>query len=383
MIHAPIVALSDEFAAFEETPAAVAGPVSPLAPATDPLTRYARCKKLRSTLYGETALYQDEALNRKLIVLKRLSISLLQKEDNSSTVRENPLSEHAVIQLLEDPLVARAPGRKHVVEYEREGFFTTGDSVFVAMEFCAGGDLYDYVTVKPNRRLPEMEALTLFAQIAKGLSFLHTHGVAHRDLSLENVLLKDGKVKICDFGLSADANKLSTDVVGKFYYMAPEVTQGALYDPKKADVWSLGVLLFILLTGSPLFADDGPRAPTLRVLNKYGVGKILELWGLKSQFSRSTINLLACMLQVQPTHRLSIEQVVNDPRTSSREAYTDNCIPPGQEFYGADQDAEGTTRGQVDGTLVLDLCNWDTHALATLVLAIVAEEVVSSFLSAS
>ncbi|KAE9033404.1 hypothetical protein PR003_g8999 [Phytophthora rubi] len=303
MIHAPLVV--ESFA-----PSAVAT----AAASADVLARYTHCKKLRSTLYGETALYQDEEL-KKLVVLKRLSIPLLQEEDSSSpdAVKENPLSERAVIQLLDDPLIARAPGRQHVVEYEREGFFTCGDSVFVAMDFCAGGDLYDYVTSKPGRRLPESEALALFAQIAKGLSFLHAIGVAHHDLSLENVLLKDGQVKICDFGLSAAASQFSSDLVGKFYYMAPEVTQGAVYDPKGADVWSLGVLLFIMLTGSPLFADEDSRAPTLRVLNKYGVGKILELWGFQQQLSKSTINLLASMLQVQPSRRLSAEEVARHP----------------------------------------------------------------------
>ncbi|POM61827.1 CAMK/CAMKL protein Kinase [Phytophthora palmivora] len=301
MIHAPLV--------VESLAPSVANPVA----SPDVLTRYTCYKKLRSTLYGETALYQDEEL-KKLVVLKRLSIPLLQKEDNmSDAVKENPLSERAVIQLLEDPLVARAPGREHVVEYEREGFFAAGDSVFVAMDFCAGGDLYDYVTAKPGRRLPETEALQLFAQIAKGLNFLHAIGVAHRDLSLENVLLKDGQVKICDFGLSADANQFSADLVGKFYYMAPEVTDGAVYDPKGADVWSLGVLLFMMLTGSPLFADENTRSPTLRVLNKYGVGKILELWGLKEQLSKPTISLLTSMLQVQPSRRLSTEEVVRHP----------------------------------------------------------------------
>ncbi|GMF23214.1 unnamed protein product [Phytophthora lilii] len=303
MIHAPLVV--ESFA-----PAAGVGAA---ADSADVLARYTRCKKLRATLYGETALYQDEEL-KKLVVLKRLSIPLLQQEDSAcDAVKENPLSERAVIQLLEDPLTARAPGREHVVEYEREGFFTAGDSVFVAMDFCAGGDLYDYVTAKPGRRLAETEALPLFAQITKGLSFLHAIGVAHRDLSLENILLKDGQVKICDFGLSADANQFSSDVVGKFYYMAPEVTQGAVYDPKGADVWSLGVLLFIMLTGSPLFADEDSRAPTLRVLNKYGVGKILELWGLKEKFSKPTIDLLASMLQVQPSRRLSAEEVARHP----------------------------------------------------------------------
>ncbi|KAG6610063.1 CAMK/CAMKL protein kinase [Phytophthora cinnamomi] len=305
MIHAPLAV---------ESLAPSSSSSSSSTASADVLARYTHCKKLRSTLYGETALYQDEEL-KKLVVLKRLSIPLLQEEDSSSpdAVKENPLSERAVIQLLEDPLIARAPGREHVVEYEREGFFTCGDSVFVAMEFCAGGDLYDYVTAKPGRKLPEAEALPLFAQIAKGMSFLHTIGVAHRDLSLENVLLKDGQVKICDFGLSAAASQFSSDLVGKFYYMAPEVTQGAVYDPKGADVWSLGVLLFILLTGSPLFADEDSRAPTLRVLNKYGVGKILELWGLDQQLSKPTISLLATMLQVLPSRRLSAEEVARHP----------------------------------------------------------------------
>ncbi|CEG37258.1 camk camkl protein kinase [Plasmopara halstedii] len=279
---------------------------------TDVLSRYTRCKVLRVTPYGETALYQDSKY-KKLVVLKRLSIALLQRDDKGSLeiVKENPLNERAVIQLLDDPLTAHAPGREYVVEYKREGFFTIGDNIFIAMDFCAGGDLYDYITAKSSRRLPEAEALWLFAQIASGLNFLHAIGVAHRDLSLENVLLKDGNVRICDFGLSADANLFSTDVVGKFYYMAPEVTQGVVYDPKCADIWSLGILLFIMLTGSPLFADEDARAPTFRVLNKYGVCKILELWGLKEYFSNSTITLLASMLQVQPSRRLTAKELAH------------------------------------------------------------------------
>uniref|UniRef100_M4BSV7 Protein kinase domain-containing protein n=1 Tax=Hyaloperonospora arabidopsidis (strain Emoy2) TaxID=559515 RepID=M4BSV7_HYAAE len=276
---------------------------------TDVLPRYTLRKKLSSTLYGETALYQDEALENQLVVLKRVGVSLLQGQSQERVVRDNPLSERLVVQLLENPVTKRAPGREFVVEYAREGFFASGDSVFIAMEFCSDGDLYEYVTAKPDRRVTETVALDLFSQVARGLAFLHAHGVAHRDLSLENVLLKDGHVKICDFGLSTDANKLSADVVGKYYYMAPEVTQGGAYDPKKADIWSLGVLLFILLTGSPLFADDRRCAPTLRVLQKYGVAKILELWGFQKLISRPAVNLLSCMLQVQPQHRLSADQV--------------------------------------------------------------------------
>ncbi|KAE9069730.1 hypothetical protein PF005_g27381 [Phytophthora fragariae] len=74
---------------------------------------------------------------------------------------------------------------------------------------------------------------------------------------------------------------------------------------------------------------------------------------------------------------------VDDPRTSSGTAFTDSCMPKGNAFYGANQDADGKTRGEVNGTLVLDVGDWDTHWLASLVVAILAEEVVGYKVSIS
>jgi hypothetical protein len=68
---------------------------------------------------------------------------------------------------------------------------------------------------------------------------------------------------------------------------------------------------------------------------------------------------------------------IDDPRTASDAAYADECLSTGQAFYGADQPADGSSRGALKGTLVLDVSDWDSHMLASLVLAIVAEEVVS------
>ncbi|KAF1778339.1 hypothetical protein GQ600_12327 [Phytophthora cactorum] len=120
MIHAPLAVVTPT-----STPATVSDPDV----FTDVLARYTLIKKLSSTLYGETALYRDEALGKKLVVLKRVSIPLLQQESQSPAVKENPLCERIVVQMLEDPLIARTPGREHVVEYVREGFFSSGDSV--------------------------------------------------------------------------------------------------------------------------------------------------------------------------------------------------------------------------------------------------------------
>ncbi|CAI5741456.1 unnamed protein product [Hyaloperonospora brassicae] len=314
--------------------------VSTRSPARGDLGRYVFRKNLRDTLYGETALYHDTHL-QKLVVLKRISLSLLhqhqqqqqqqeeddeeERDETAGTVREDPLNERAVMQLLDDPLLACAPGRTSIVAYEREGFFAVQDSVFVAMEFCTGGDLYDYVTAQPTRRLQETDALALVAQVASGLSFLHAMGVAHRDLSLENVLLENGRAKLCDFGVSVTTahDDCASQRVGKYYYRAPEVGHGAKrYDPKAADVWSLGVLLLILLTGSPLFVDEQARAPTLRVLQKYGVGKLLELWGVRQDVSTSTVKLLALMLQVEPLRRVSADDVAHHPLLQPRACVT-------------------------------------------------------------
>eukprot|EP00644_Phytophthora_capsici_P015696 jgi/Phyca11/19165/fgenesh1_pg.PHYCAscaffold_44_\ len=92
--------------------------------------------------------------------------------------------------------------------------------------------------------LPENEVLSLMRQVLEGVFYLHsTLGIAHRDLSLENVLLSRGVCKITDFGLSTDARGMCNGGrVGKEFYMAPEVVGGERYNPALADVWSLGIM---------------------------------------------------------------------------------------------------------------------------------------------
>lgn len=283
--------------------------------------RFAPRKQLRATLYGETTLCEDErTATKQLVVLKRVSLALLRA--NATHARENPARERDVIDALR-----KNGGHAHVVAYaEPQALFVHDENLYIVMEYCAGGDLYDFVCQKPQSRLHEIEALRYFSQIANGLAFLHDHGIAHRDLSLENVLLQDGGVaKICDFGLSTDASVRCNDVVGKLYYMAPEVVQCGDdteldYNPKAADVWSLGILLFILLTGSPLISDETPggREATLKVLQKSGgLAKILAMWDLQKLMAPSTVELLTVMLQVEPCSRVDVHQVLDHPALSA------------------------------------------------------------------
>ncbi|KAF1778385.1 Protein kinase-like domain [Phytophthora cactorum] len=132
--------------------------------------------------------------------------------------------------------------------------------------------------------------------------------IAHRDLSLENVLMNKGECKISDFGLSVDAKSKCTDRVGKEYYMAPEVVAGEEYDPVKADIWSLGIMWFILLTGSPLIPIASQKEASFLAFQRSGVVAVFKSWGVKA--SLSTMSLVDRMLKVNPNERISLDEIV-------------------------------------------------------------------------
>jgi serine/threonine protein kinase len=173
---------------------------------------------------------------------------------------------------------------------------------------------------EPRNRLPEVQALPLFKQIFQGVRFLHTNGIAHRDLSLENVLLSHnnngggagafGTPKICDFGLSTDSDQTCRERVGKNYYMAPEVVAGDAYNPRAADMWSLGIILFVMLTGSPLTPLASEKEEAFVALKEFGIERIVETWHMSDLVSRATMDLLVGLLQIDPFARFTAEDVV-------------------------------------------------------------------------
>jgi serine/threonine protein kinase len=120
---------------------------------------------------------------------------------------------------------------------------------YVFMELCADGELFHYIASR--RRLPPEEARQIFVSVAQAVAFLHARGIAHRDIKAENMLLcPGGRVKMSDFGFArqADDGRCRTPC-GSPYYIAPELLTQAEYDGRKADIWSLGVVLFELMTG--------------------------------------------------------------------------------------------------------------------------------------
>ncbi|KAL0292179.1 UNVERIFIED_CONTAM: CBL-interacting serine/threonine-protein kinase [Sesamum calycinum] len=131
--------------------------------------------------------------------------------------------------------------------------------IYFAMEFVRGGELFAKIA---KGRLREDAARNYFQQLISAIDFCHSRGVYHRDLKPENLLLdEEGMLKVTDFGLSAFSDHLRQDgllhtTCGTPAYVAPEVIGKKGYDGAKADIWSCGVILFVLLAGYLPFQDD-------------------------------------------------------------------------------------------------------------------------------
>lgn len=170
----------------------------------------------------------------------------------------------------------------------------------------AGGELFDYLV--QNGKMVENAARRFFQQIICAVEYCHRHKIVHRDLKPENLLLDDNlNVKIADFGLSnimTDGNFLKTSC-GSPNYAAPEVISGKLYAGPEVDVWSCGVILFVLLCGKLPFDDD--YIPNL--FKKISQGK----FSLPSYLSLDAKDLISRMLIVNPVQRITINDIRKHP----------------------------------------------------------------------
>lgn len=153
----------------------------------------------------------------------------------------------------------------HVVQlYE---VIATETSIWLVTELCTGGELFDYLLEKG--RFDEYEARILFGQLCLSVAYCHDQGVVHRDLKLENVLLDDHcQVKLSDFGFTREFERggLLDTFCGTTGYASPEMLKGEKYLGQEVDIWSLGVILYALLTGGLPFDDDDEQRMKSKIL---------------------------------------------------------------------------------------------------------------------
>ncbi|KAF2285462.1 hypothetical protein GH714_004709 [Hevea brasiliensis] len=195
----------------------------------------------------------------------------------------------------------------HVIQlynlYEDESY------LHMVMDLCSGQDLHNLII--SNGVVPEAEARLLFIQLMKAVSHCHKYGVVHRDIKPDNILLDSlNSVKLADFG-SAEVvmeGEMINGVVGTPYYVAPEVLVGREYG-EKVDIWSAGVVLYILLAGFPPFYGETAEEIFDAVLRGNLRFPVRAFHGVSSAVK----DLLRRMLCRDVSKRLSAEQVLRHP----------------------------------------------------------------------
>ncbi|XP_056175612.1 CBL-interacting serine/threonine-protein kinase 23 isoform X1 [Syzygium oleosum] len=180
--------------------------------------------------------------------------------------------------------------------------------IYIVLELVTGGELFDKIASRG--RLKEDEARKYFQQLINAVDYCHSRGVFHRDLKPENLLLDaSGTLKVSDFGLSALPQQVRDDgllhtTCGTPNYVAPEVINNKGYDGAKADLWSCGVILFVLMAGFLPFEESN-----LMALYK----KIFKAdFTCPSWFSSSAKKLIKRILDPNPLTRITIAEVIEN-----------------------------------------------------------------------
>ncbi|XP_016356978.1 serine/threonine-protein kinase MARK2-like isoform X9 [Sinocyclocheilus anshuiensis] len=235
-------------------------------------------------------------LAKHVLTGKEVAVKIIDKTQLNSSSLQKLFREVRIMKLLNHPNIVKL---FEVIE--------TDKTLYLVMEYASGGEVFDYLVA--HGRMKEKEARAKFRQIVSAVQYCHQKCIVHRDLKAENLLLDaDMNIKIADFGFSNEftlGNKLDT-FCGSPPYAAPELFQGKKYDGPEVDVWSLGVILYTLVSGSLPFDGQNLKELRERVLR----GK----YRIPFYMSTDCENLLKKFLILNPTKRGSLDQQIMKDR---------------------------------------------------------------------
>ncbi|XP_010446189.1 PREDICTED: calcium-dependent protein kinase 11-like [Camelina sativa] len=257
--------------------------------------RYALGEQLGCGQFGVVRVCSDKLTGERL-ACKSISKDSLVTQDDMNSLK------------LEISIMAKLAGRHPnvvnlIAVYEGE------DSVHLVMELCAGGELFD--RLEKYGRYSEFRARLLFKQLMQVVKFCHDSGVVHRDLKPENILMatmsSSSPIKLADFGLATfikPGEKLG-GTVGSPFYVAPEVLSGGYYN-QAADVWSAGVILYILLSGVPPFWGE-TDSKIFDAVSTADLSFSEEPWDHITSYAKDLIRGMLCL---DPSQRLTADDVL-------------------------------------------------------------------------
>ncbi|KAJ4965564.1 hypothetical protein NE237_017413 [Protea cynaroides] len=265
-------------------------------PIVDLTSIYELDKELGRGQFGITYLCTEKATGSKYACKSISKRKLVKSKDIEDVRREILILQHLT-------------GQPNIVEFK--GAYEDKQNLHLVMELCSGGELFDRIIAKGS--YSEQAAASMGRQIVTVVHVCHFMGVMHRDLKPENFLLasrdNDSPLKATDFGLSVfiEEGKIYRDFVGSAYYVAPEVLSRSY--GKEIDVWSAGVILYILLSGVPPFWGETEKAIFDAVIE----GKLDLESAPWPSISDSAKDLIKKMLRHDPRKRITAAKALEHP----------------------------------------------------------------------
>lgn len=273
---------------------------------------------IAKAIYGDIILAQD-ILHDKPVILKKIVL----KSASAQEYAGKTVAEDAAKELKVNRAIQHAP---HPSLVALQTDFVEDGALYMVFEYCSRGDLMEKImgstTSSPSYHSSSHkgsgfrigQTQKYFRQVVTGVQALHRMSIAHRDLSLENIFVdsKD-QCKIGDFGLAVTGRMKRRTHVGKAFYAAPECSNGQAYAPQKIDLWSLGIILYMMLTGSPLFNSALETDPNFALFLKYGLRGLLEHLPIPPNLSSDALDLLENLIALDPDARLSPEEILSHP----------------------------------------------------------------------
>ena len=192
-------------------------------------------------------------------------------------------------------------------------FYSSEKYVYIINELCTGGELFDKIV--DVKHFSESAACNIMRQLLSAVAYCHENGVIHRDLKPENILIESSEekdkeffqIKVIDFGTCEILKKKKlTEQIGTSFYIAPEVLKNGYNE--KCDLWSCGVILYILLCGSPPFYGKNEKEIFRKILD----GNFTFRHKIWNKISTEAKNLVLKLLQVNPAKRLSAQDALED-----------------------------------------------------------------------
>lgn len=242
--------------------------------------------------YGEVWLAKHKK-DKKQYVLKRINLQKTSKKERSSAEQEAKL-----LQKLKHP---------NIVSY-KESFETPDGMLYIAMQYCEGGDLYTKLKQQKSNLLDERQVVEWFVQIAMALQYMHERNILHRDLKTQNIFLTKSKIiKVGDLGIARvleGATDMATTLIGTPYYMSPELFSNKPYN-HKSDVWALGCCVYEMTTLKHAFNAKDMNSLVYKILK----GKLPPM---PRQYGSELLDLMKAMLHHDPDKRPSVNRILRD-----------------------------------------------------------------------